>query len=157
MNEQRPGPNDDAAMIPPGFRPLDLAGGYNRHNGPLYIRDDGEHLALGFRVLDRHTNPANSCHGAMLMFLADLQLPLGARHQAKLEIQFLPTVSLTTDYLAPAPLGSWVEGRTEVMRVTRNLIFTQGVITADGEPVVRTNGIFKRSSRPVPGHGLPIE
>ena len=59
---------------------------------------------------------------------------------------FLPTVNLTCDYLAPAPLGAWVEGRADPVKTTRNLLFAQGLATADGEPVMRANGIFKITS-----------
>ncbi len=53
---------------------------------------------------------------------------------------------MSCDYLAPAPLGAWVEGRAEVVRITRNLLFAQGLATADGEPCLRANGIFKITS-----------
>ena len=55
----------------------------------------------------------------------------------------LPTESLQIDYLAPAPLGSWVKGETEVLRVTRSLVFAQGLVSADGEPVARASAIMK--------------
>ncbi len=55
----------------------------------------------------------------------------------------MPTINLTADFLRPAPLGSWVEGRTDCLRTTRNLVFAQALITADGEPVLRASGIFK--------------
>ena len=49
----------------------------------------------------------------------------------------------TSDFLAPSPLGAWVEGQAEVLRVTRNLVFAQGLITADGNPSMRFSGIMK--------------
>lgn len=56
---------------------------------------------------------------------------------------FLPTINLTCDFLAPARLGAWVEGRAEAVAVTRNLLYAQGAVTADGVPCLRANGIFK--------------
>ena len=36
------------------------------------------------------------------------------------------------DFIAAAPLSSWVQGQAEILRVTRNLVFSQGLVYADG-------------------------
>jgi uncharacterized protein (TIGR00369 family) len=135
--------------LPPGFREFPATEDFVAVNGPLYGRVDGGQLVLGFRVEDRHCNPAKSCHGGMLMTFADMQLAIGANFAADLK-RFLPTISLTSDFLAPAPLGSWVEGRTEIARQARTLLFAHAMITADGVPVVRANGIFQLKGEPDP-------
>ena len=45
--------------------------------------------------------------------------------------------------LAPAPLGAWLTSQTEILRVTRNLVFGQGLVYADDTLVARVNGVFK--------------
>ena len=130
-------------QIPAGFIELPFKQGYVGVNGPLYVRNDNGRLLLGFRVEERHCNPMNICHGGMLATFADMQLPFAARMQAELADHFMPTVSLTVDFLAPAPIGAWVEGRTEVLKKTRKMVFAQMLGTADGEPCIRANGIFK--------------
>ena len=132
--------------IPEGLPPLRFAMGFLDTNGPLYGRWDGAHLHLGFRVEARHCNPGMVAHGGMLATFADMQLPMAARFQSKADMGFLPTIHLSCDYLAPAPLGAWVEGEADVVRITRNLLFVQGLATADGAPVLRANGIFKITS-----------
>lgn len=112
-------------------------------NGPLYARMQGDRLQLGFRVEARHTNPLNICHGGMLATFADMLLPCVAIYQAATERRFLPTISLQADYLAAAALGAWVQGEGEVLRTTRNMVFAQGMISADGVPAMRVSGIFK--------------
>jgi uncharacterized protein (TIGR00369 family) len=134
------------AAIPDGFAPMKFALGFLEVNGPLCGKWDGERLLMGFRVEARHCNPGRVCHGGMLATFADMCLPIAARFQAKMDMGFLPTINLTCDYLAPAPLGSWVEGRADVVRTTKNLLFAQGLATADGVPVLRANGIFKITS-----------
>ena len=129
--------------IPPGFLPLNLVMGFLGANGPLYGRWDGERLAMGFRVEPRHCNPGQVAHGGMMATFADMLLPIASRLQSKIDMGFLPTVNLSCDFLGPAPLGAWIEGRAEVLKTTRNLLFAQGLATADGEPVLRANGIFK--------------
>jgi uncharacterized protein (TIGR00369 family) len=132
--------------IPPGFAPLQLAMGFLDGNGPLYIKWAEDRLLLGFRVELRHCNPGRVCHGGMLATLADMLLPIAARFQSKTDMGFLPTVNLTCDFLAPAPLGAWVEGRAEALTATRNLLFAQGIATAAGIACLRANGIFKITS-----------
>ncbi|MCW5652134.1 PaaI family thioesterase [Hydrogenophaga sp.] len=130
---------------PEGFHPAPVGGRFAIHNGPLFARwTTDQRLVLGFRVEERHTNPGNQCHGGMLGLFADIFISTAAQYQTDIPRQFLPTISLDLDFLAGAPLGSWIEGRADVLKVTRNLIFSQGLITADGEPVVRASGVFKR-------------
>ena len=129
--------------IPDGFAPFKLTMGFLQGNGPLYGKKDGDALVLGFRVEERHCNPAMVCHGGMLALFADMLLPIAARFQGTRDMGFLPTINLTCDFLAPAPHGAWVEGRAGEVRATRNLLFAQGLATADGTPVLRANGIFK--------------
>ena len=85
-----------------------------------------------------------NCHGGMLATFCDMLIPISV-HRLRPEIgrRFLPTIQLQVDYLAPAPLGAWVEGEVQVLRVTRTLVFAQGLVSANGEPALRTSGIFK--------------
>ena len=131
------------AGAPPGWTALAIGGRFVALNGPLYGRRDGGDLLMGFRVAEGHVNPIGVCHGGMLMSFADMLLPVAALKQSDLGDRFLPTVSLSADFLAPAMLGAWVEGRARVLRKTRNLVFVEALATADGVPILRTNGIFK--------------
>jgi hypothetical protein len=45
--------------------------------------------------------------------------------------------------MGAAPLGAWIQGEADVLRTTRNMLFGQGLVTADGEPALRVSGIFK--------------
>ncbi len=131
------------SRAPEGWRPFPIRDGFISVNGPLYLRPEGDGIVVGMRVEARHCNPNGVCHGGMLMTFADMMLPIGARVAAKMPPVFLPTINLAMDYLAPAPLGSWIEGRARVLRVTRNLVFADGIITAGDTPIARANGTFK--------------
>jgi uncharacterized protein (TIGR00369 family) len=136
----------DAATldVPSGFKLLAIGGDYMAVNGPLYVRVVEGRAQLGFRVEKRHTNPLNNCHGGMLASFGDMLLPVCIHRQsAEVGHRFLPTISLQIDYLAPAPLGAWVQGEADVLRVTRTMVFANGVAQADGTPVIRVSGIFK--------------
>lgn len=131
--------------IPAGFTRLRLRPNpYVDACGPLYGRSDGDRLVLGLRVERRHCNPGGSCHGGMLSTLADMLLVLGANVQSG-QRRYMLTVNLSCDYIGPAIEGSWIEGRIEVLRTTRSLVFCQGLLAADGEPVLRFSGIAKPS------------
>lgn len=140
--------------IPDGFAPFKLAMGFLAANGPLYGKWDGTHLLMGFRVEPRHCNPGQVAHGGMMATFADMLLPIASRFQSKVDMGFLPTVNLSCDFLAPAPLGAWVEGRAELVARTRNMLFAQGLATADGVTCLRANGIFKVKA-PKEGQGQP--
>ena len=136
---------------PEGFLRIDFDRGrpdptFNSHVGNLYAKRGGkgtrDEFVLGFRVHQHMCNPAGGLHGGMMMTVADLVGTMGGGTLVGLR-KFLPTVSMTTDFLAPAPLGAWVEGRVEVLRTTRNLVFAQGLVTAGGNLSLRASGIMK--------------
>jgi uncharacterized protein (TIGR00369 family) len=140
---------------PPGFVPVPPhdAAIYNTLVGPFWVRPEGEGsgetVAFGFRLELRHCNPMRLCHGGMLAGFADIVLTGGCNHVARLS-RFLTTVSLTTDFLAPAAMGAWVEARPEVLAVTRSTLFGQCLVTAEGVPVLRASGTFRFGSEPDP-------
>jgi uncharacterized protein (TIGR00369 family) len=129
--------------VPEGFRPAAIHGDFVIFNGPLFGRVVDGRLQLGFRVEQRHTNPLGICHGGMLATFVDMLVPCAAMYTPGRERRFLPTISLQIDYLGSAKLGAWVQGEAQILRTTRNLVFGQGLVSADDAPCVRMSGIFK--------------
>lgn len=129
--------------IPDGFQPARVHGDFIAFNGPLYARLIGHKIELGFRVEQRHTNPMGICHGGMLATFVDMLVPCTAMYEPGRERRFLPTISLQIDYLGASPLGAWVQGEAQILRTTRNMVFGQGLVSADGAPAMRFSGIFK--------------
>ena len=134
-------PTSDA---PEGFIAVQVGGAFATHNGPLFARWHEAHLQLGFRVGPQHVNPGNACHGGMLAMFTDILLSTAAQYQSAIPRTFLPTISLQFDFMAPAPLGSWVQGQAEVLKVTKNLVFSQGLVWADEALALRASGVFRR-------------
>lgn len=130
--------------IPEGFVAAPIGGDFTSYNGPIYARWHDHHLQLGFRVNERQINPGNACHGGMLSLFADILLSSAAQYQTDIPRQFLPTISLQLDFMASAPLGEWVQGQADILKVTKNLVFSQGLITCNGAVVVRSSGVFRR-------------
>lgn len=137
-----------AADVPPGFAPAPMGGSFIGVNGPLYLFEQGPVVKLGFRVEPRHCNPMGICHGGMLASFCDMLLPISVhRKSAEVGLRFLPTVSLQLDYMLPAHLGAWVEGEADVLRVTRAMVFAQGIVRVDGVLAVRCSGVMKIGPR----------
>jgi len=133
-----------ALNIPEGFKPRRFGDGFIAVNGPLYVKKLDPGILLGFRVEARHCNPMGICHGGMIATFCDMLLPISAHYlSADLARRFLPTINLQVDYLAASKLGTWVQGEAQLLRATRSIVFMQGVVTSDGEPVARVSGIFK--------------
>ncbi|MFN0184284.1 MAG: PaaI family thioesterase [Aquabacterium sp.] len=126
-----------------GWRHFITPPGFVEHNGPLWFRRDEQSMVMGLRVDARHVNPMGNLHGGMMATFADMLLPIAANSQGPLKGRFLPTVSLQIDFLAGVRLGAWIEGRAQVLRVTRSMVFMQGLVGVDGEPVARVSGVFK--------------
>lgn len=135
--------NASTDQAPAGFSAANVGSGFSSRNAQFYAKWANERLQLGFRVAEHHTNLRGVLHGGMLATYADTLLPYAAMYQALGGRHFLPTISLQIDYLAPAALGAWVQGEGEVLRTTRNMVFMQGLVTADDTPIARLSGIFK--------------
>ena len=135
---------------PAGFLKVDFDRGgpstFNSHVGTIYCKrgEKGtrEEFVLGIRVRQHMCNPAGSLHGGMMMMIADLVGTMGGGALAGLR-KFLPTVSLTCDFVAPARVGDWVEGRPELVRQTRSLLFTNIYLTVGEEKILRASAIAK--------------
>ncbi|HEU5094916.1 MAG TPA: PaaI family thioesterase [Reyranella sp.] len=143
---------------PEGFRRIDFDRDradptFNTHIGTLYAKrgEKGtpDEFVLGFRVQAHMCNPAGGLHGGMMMTVADLVGTMGGGTLAGIA-KFLPTVNMTFDFVAPARIGDWVEGRPELVRVTRSLLFTNIYLTVGEEKILRASSIAKIPS----GDGL---
>jgi len=122
--------------------------GNSFHNAILQAwgRLEGDEPVIGLRVEQKHCNPRQTCHGGMLMTFCDYVLPTIARLTDPDHDHFTPTISMNINFLAPAPLGAWIEGRARILRRSANLLFIDGTISAGDRPVVQASGIFKRGN-----------
>jgi len=142
-----------SAAPPPGFREFRFEGvSFNQMIGPLFVKRDGADMVMGFRIEQRHCNPAGVAHGGMLMAVADMCAGLGTSLQARID-KFLPTINMNCDFVAPGPLGAWVEGRTEVIRVGRAMAFANVMLRVDGTPILRASAVMKIPS----GDGMKFD
>lgn len=128
--------------VPAGFEVMPEGLGFTNHVGPVYWGERGDQFVLGFRVLDKHSNPAQICHGGMLMTVMDMGLGIGIANFID-KAGFSPTMSLSVDFLAPARVGDWIESRAHFAHATRSRCTVHGVMIGPDGPVLRANGTFK--------------
>jgi acyl-coenzyme A thioesterase PaaI-like protein len=53
------------------------------------------------------------------------------------------TVTLNTDFIASAPLGTWLEGRANIGRIGGSLAFISCDVSAEGVLLLRASGVLK--------------
>lgn len=114
--------------------------------GPFYEKqlEDGTAMSA-FRAEKRHMNGGGFMHGGCLMTFADGALFSIARKE--LEGFHAVTLHLSGDFLAQVEVGQLVEARGEVVRGGGKTIFVAGVVTADGVPALRFDGIVRKLNR----------
>jgi len=123
-----------------GFEPIHLGEGFSTILGTVYA--DRSRGRLKFLVTDVHRNPANACHGGAIALFADVQIAALVLDLDTAEVP-RPTITISLDFLAPVPVGSWVEAEVSLVKETRTLVFTEALLRVDGEPVARSNAIYR--------------
>ena len=115
--------------------------GFTELAGPLWSRRDRESHAYAFLVEDKHLNRGGIVHGGMLATFADIVMGRAAYDRVK--PRTCATIQLNMHYISAANGGDFVEGRAEVIRVTRSLVFVHGRCLVAGNTVAMTDGIWK--------------
>lgn len=116
---------------------------YEDRSGPFYERtEDHGGRVSAFRAEQRHMNGAGFMHGGCLMTFADSALFAIAKEEMAGSMGV--TLNLAGDFLDPARVGQLMEARGRVVRAGGKTVFVEGLITADGQPVLRFNGIIRK-------------
>jgi len=132
---------DAPEITPPeGFEPIEHSNPFGAHIGPIFERDEGDFASRGFYIAEKHSNSAGIAHGGVLMTFADVVLARAVIRQIN---AMAVTVRMTCDFIAPAKIGAWVEGRGQVTRATKSLVFVEGELCIDDKPILSAQGMFK--------------
>ncbi len=140
--------------LPEGYAQLAWHRGFGRQIGPLFEkRDTDGTLVRAFRVEEYHTNGMLNAHGGMVMSFADMAW--GAAVE-KDDDTWWVTVRLLCDFLAGAPLGSFVEGKGKVVGRQGDVFTVEGRIWTGEKLLMRGTGIFKIIERRTEGQTKPV-
>lgn len=129
--------------VPAGFQPV-VPVGFNAYIGPILrdlSRKAGEAGRFRFQPEAHHLNAGHNVHGGLLMTLCDIMLGYTV-HEA-IPGKLATTATLNTDFVAGVREGELIEGRAEVTRLTRSLVFVSGALAVSGKPVMTASGIWK--------------
>ncbi|MEN3950399.1 PaaI family thioesterase [Iodidimonas sp. SYSU 1G8] len=128
--------------IPAGFSPLRFRSTHLNHVGPFYESVRDGRAIIGLPLEEKHMNLRAMAHGGIISTMADVALSFGLVVSDE-TLEAVSTVSLTTDFIGAAKLGTWLEGAGIIDRMGGGLAFTHGTITADGALVATMSGVFK--------------
>ncbi|MFM0504840.1 PaaI family thioesterase [Paraburkholderia caffeinilytica] len=109
--------------------------------GPLWSRANLDLLTFGVIVDEQHLNPAGVVHGGMLTTLLDQVLSTAAWQVSGR--QPCVTVQFDTQFLSSVKAGVFVEARAEVVKTTRELVFTRGELTVSTDRVATGSAVLK--------------
>ncbi|WP_107715513.1 MULTISPECIES: PaaI family thioesterase [unclassified Novosphingobium] len=130
-------------------------GEFADHAGMIYMTQDrlesDEDVRFGFRVAPHHCNRRPQCHGGMMATFLDIALARGLRVVGQVEPP-LPTISLSIDFMKPAPLDAWVEARVRLGRVGKSTGFIAAWVYADDALAARGSGVFRHFGKEISGN-----
>jgi len=128
---------------PAGFVRSEMRGPFSSHNGPYFHKHEEDRFFHGLRVQKRHCNSHGILHGGMMSAFADGLLGTAVWRATR---RRAVTVRLTTDFLAMARPGEWLEGTANVVRATKSVAFVEGTVYVGSRTVLTASGVFKLMS-----------
>ncbi len=125
---------------PEGFTPISSSNPFGTAVGPVYELQNDEGWVRGVVIEDRHANRGGVAHGGMLMSFADI---VSARAAMEVTNERFVTLRLAADFVAPAPIGLWLEGRAKVTKQKGSTLFIACRLEAAGKLILRASAVFK--------------
>ena len=129
------------------MRPL---GKFHELVGPLYAAERGDRTVVGLRVEEKHLNGGNILHGGMYFTLLDTAMSRACLRLRRPDV-FPATVSLSSDLIAAARPGDWIEAEVDVLRAGQRLVFLNCIVRRDGpegDPLARGSATFQLITPP---------
>lgn len=108
--------------------------------GPFFFYMDGDQPRTAFRVREQNCNAHETVHGGVLMAFADYTLCMGANGG---ENESVVTVSMNSEFTAPAANGDLILGHCEVVRRGRSMVFVRCELVANDQVVLMASAVVK--------------
>lgn len=126
---------------PQGYKTLQGISPAEDHLGPFCYRKTEAGLRTGFRALAHSCNGIGTVHGGVLMAFADYTVTMLALVGVK---ENCTTISFSSDFIAAARLGDWVEGQGEVVKRTGSMTFVSGRLCCGEEVILTFQAVVRR-------------
>ncbi len=128
-------------LVPEGYYPMAGSMGFSDIIGPFYVNELADRKFLyGFVSDDRHMNPNQVIHGGMLNTFADHFIGHAVVHSTR---RMCATISLNADYTAGGKKDRFIQGRAEVVREARSMIFMRGTVFDEDQVILSVNGVWR--------------
>lgn len=124
-----------------GFTPIFRSSPYLDLLGPLYNKKIDNTLIIGFKAEDKHCNARGLVHGGVFSSIADVALGYNAAFTSSPPTPMV-TASLTIDYAGSAKCGDWVEVKSDVQKVGRNMAFANCYFLVNDKRIARASAVF---------------
>ena len=134
LNEPRPAPD--------GWVLQTRRANFAWHAGPFYFRKEGPAPGVGFFSEPHHANMGETVHGGALLTLADMSL-FDTCHRKVGRFKAV-TITLNTEFLAPAPVGAFIEASGEMIGGGKTILIVRGMVSAGGTPLMNYSGTLRR-------------
>jgi uncharacterized protein (TIGR00369 family) len=109
--------------------------------GPFFEHEADDGVGrYRFLAEPKHRNRNGFVQGGMLMTFADRAMGAFARRNDPERVH--ATAQLNVQFVRPAKIGADVHIEVRIVRETRKLVFSEAVITAEGEIVATASGIW---------------
>lgn len=131
----------EAVEVPEGYVPIIMVEPFTTRIGPLFSRQTGDNIQIGFRVEASHLNIEKVVHGGMLATVADQAIGINIAHGSGSEYDVL-TMHLSVDYIGPAYLGDWVEATARLTKQGGKIRFGNCEVRAGDRLLLTASAIF---------------
>ena len=130
---------------PEGYKTITGLSPAEDHMGPFYYQRGEAGLVMGFRAAEHNCNGIGTVHGGVLMSFADYTVTMLALSGVK---ENCTTISFSSDFIAAARQGDWVEGEGEVVKRTGSMTFVNGRLRVEDSVVLTFQAVVRRLKKP---------
>lgn len=137
---------NEANAIPDGFLPLSRSSPFADLLGPIYQKTAEGELVFAIRAEQKHCNVRGHVHGGVLSTLADIAMGYSSAFSTTPPTPIV-TVNLSIDFSGKAEQGDWIEIRTDIQKIGRNLAFANCYLRVGAVRIARASAVFSVPTR----------
>ena len=137
------------SRIPEGYTELPTQSPFFKHVGPFYFRKDGDVFLMRMPTGVKHERGGGFVAGGVLCTLADIAQGTALAFKLwpnpedlRANQMRLVTVSLNTEYIAPGPVGTWLQAEVTVTKLGNTICYTRADIKHGKQLVLTSTAIF---------------
>ena len=128
-------------QIPKGFKPYKtIEGKFAAHIGPYFHKRKFPNTIFGTYIENYQSNLNEVAHGGFLMAYADSVGGFFAYNTVK---KGIVTINLNSQFIRPAPVGSWLEASGKVKKYGKRLVFVNVDMYIEKQLVFSSTGTWQ--------------